>query len=234
MKITGVIAETVKNELAKTQGMSGKARLEHFVRCYWLWAAGLAGGAALILYILFHAFFTVKEYWFYLTLVNAPVLEGVSDTLREDFAEYAGYDLTEKNVMINDACYFDASIKGGTNNNYFQAFVAAAEGGDLDAAVMSAENLKAVGSAGRLLDLSAKEHAELFARYADRFVYCEPYDKEYSQDPVPVGIDIRGSSLAESYLYGDDCVLGVSAWSTHPEQVVRFLEYIGVPESEEP
>ena len=52
-----------------------------------------------------------------------------------------------------------------------------------------------------------------------------PYDEEYSTEPVAVGIDISGSRLMTEYeLYDDTCVLGVGAYTQHPEDVAAFLE----------
>jgi hypothetical protein len=86
-----------------------------------------------------------------------------------------------------------------------------------------------VGEAGRLLDLAAEPYRELFSGWEDRFVYCIPYDEEYSKDPVPVGIDISGSDLYKTYgLYPEGAVLGIGAYTKHPEEVVRFLTFLNV------
>ncbi len=204
-------------------------KIEHILTYYWLWIVGIGGGAVLAVYILYHAFFTVKENWFYAVLVNVMEPDSVIAELKEDFISHAGYDTSVKNVVINANSYFDASISGGTNNNYFQSFAALVESGDLDAVVTSEANLIAVGEAGRLLDLSAEPYAELFQGWENRFVYCIPYDAEYSTDPVPVGIDISGSDLTEVYgLYPDGAVLGVGAYTKHPEEVIKFLSFLNV------
>ncbi len=203
-------------------------RVRYILDYYWLWIAGIAGGIALAAYIIFHVFFTVKEHWFYAVFVNVVGAESAVTEMKEGFISREGYDLKEKDVVMSANSYFDASKSGGTNNSYFQSFVAIVESGDLDAVVTSEANLVAVGEAGRLLDLSAEPCAGLFKGYEELFVYCIPYDEEYSKDPVPVGIDISGSDLTEKYgLYPDGAVLGVGAYTSHPEEVVRFLEFLG-------
>ena len=202
-------------------------KIEHILTYYWLWIVGIGGGAVLAVYILYHAFFTVKENWFYAVLVNVMEPDSVIAELKEDFISHAGYDTSVKNVVINANSYFDASISGGTNNNYFQSFAALVESGDLDAVVTSEANLIAVGEAGRLLDLSAEPYAELFQGWENRFVYCIPYDAEYSTDPVSVGIDISDSILMTKYhIYPEGCALGIGAQSSNIEAVEKFLDYI--------
>ena len=67
----------------------------------------------------------------------------------------------------------------------------------------------------------------MFASYSDRFVYCTPIDEEYSEDEVPVGIDISDSSIAGEYgIYTGDCVLGLGAYTKHAEEVLKFLTFI--------
>jgi hypothetical protein len=54
-----------------------------------------------------------------------------------------------------------------------------------------------------------------------------PEDEEYSEDKVPVGIDISDSSIAGEYgIYTGDCVLGLGAYTKHAEEVLKFLKYI--------
>ena len=63
--------------------------------------------------------------------------------------------------------------------------------------------------------------------YAQRFIYCDPADNEDSDGPVPVGIDISDSLLVTKYhLYDGDCALGLGAYSSRPESVRIFLDFI--------
>ena len=219
------------SEKKKLAGMDRRQKIAYLAEYYWLWALGIFGGLFMAVYILWHAFFTVKDYRFYVLFVNAPIEAsqeiGNRSALRQGFIDRMGYDLKEGMVEFGTASYFNAAVDGGSNNSYFQSFVAVVEAGHLDAAVMEEDNLKAIGAAGRFLDLSRGEAADLFAPYADRFVYAVPYDTEYSEDPVPVGIDISDSDLGRMGVYEDGCVLGIGAYSSHPEDVKAFLEYIG-------
>ena len=48
-----------------------------------------------------------------------------------------------------------------------------------------------------------------------------------------MGIDLSKSPLVTEYgIYESSCVLGLSAYSQHPEEVIRFLEYLGAGEKE--
>lgn len=209
--------------------MTRRQRLLYIWEYYWIPIVGITAGVLFAVYFLYHALFGLKEYWFYVTFVNIRPQSGVENELREEFIQARGYDLSKKEVFFNDVCYFDATSYSGTNNNYFQMFVATVEAGHLDAVVMEEENLVALGASGRLLDLAAEENAAYFDKYKERFVYAVPYDEEYSTEPVPVGIDISDSRLMTEYdLYEDSCVLGVGAYTQHPEDIVAFLKFIGV------
>ncbi len=195
--------------------MSRKERLGYIFAYYWLHIFGAVFAVIFIIYFLTHF------------LTNVLTSDEGVNALRDDFIEYTGYDLKEKNVVFNANSYFDATTVQGTNNSYFQAFVAMIEAGDLDAVIGTKDNIAAVGASGRLKDLSSEEMRELFASYSDRFVYCTPIDEEYSEDEVPVGIDISDSTIVGKYgIYTGDCVLGLGAYTKNAEEVLRFLTYI--------
>ena len=217
------------SEREKLKGYSTGKKLSYIAEYYWLHFLLIFGALAFTVYFIYHAFFTIKENWFYITFVNSMQDAGEGSTLRQGYIDYTGYDLSQKNVLFNSTCYFDATIQGGTNNSYYQAFIATIEAGALDAAVMEKGNFIAVAQSGRFQDLSSGEAAEMFAFCKDRFVYCLPYDEEYSETEIPVGIDLSDTILVTEYgLYEDGCVLGLSAYSQHPEAVAEFLSYLGV------
>lgn len=221
---TGNVIREIKKA---TEGMERREKLEYIFSYYWLQIGAVFFGIAFGIYFLSHVLFSVRDNWIYVTFVNVLGSDAGVERLKTDFSDHAGYDQHEKNVVFNANCYFNAAIAGGTNNNYFQAFVAMVEAGDLDAVISSAENIEAVGASGRLKNLSAEDMKAQFSEYTDRFVYCRPIDEEYSTDEVPVGIDISDSRIVTEYgIYTGDCVLGVGAYTENVQEVLRFLEYI--------
>ena len=213
-------------EKQKLSPMTPRQKLNYIAAYYWLWIAGILGGVFLCGYMIYRANFAIKDYWFYAMYANTMENGGNGSPLWEDFVSYAGYDTGVKKVEMNSASWFDPSIPGGTNNSYFQAFVALAESGDLDVLVMGEEGLKGVGSGGRLLELSDERIRDQMLPYQDRLVYCVPYDEEYEGEPVPVGIDLSDSLLVTKYhLYQGDCVLGISAYTKRPESALLFLDF---------
>lgn len=214
------LIEYLKEEKAKVSTYPMEKKLLYLADYYALWIIGILFVLIFLVYLIYHMFFAIKENWLYATFVNVMPEARVVTEIREDFSDYGGYNLKEKNIVLNTSSYFDASMQGGTNNTYFEVFVAAVEAGDLDIAIMEEDNLKAVGASGRLLDLSKNE---MFAAYEDLFVYCTPYDEEYKAE-VPVGIDISSSILVSKYhLYPEECVLGIGAYAEHTDTVIAFL-----------
>ena len=214
-------------EKDKIKDMTARQKADYIARYYWLWILGIASAVVIIGYVIYRANFALKDYWFYGMCANTMEDGGNGSDLWKDFVAYAGYDTSVKKVEMNARSYFDPSKSGGTNNSYFEAFVALVESGDLDVLVMGEEGLKGIGASGRLKDLSDETCRDLVKQYEDRFVYCIPYDEEYSDDPVPVGIDISDSLLVTRYhLYEKDCVLGIGAYTTRMDSALTFLRFV--------
>ena len=220
------------NAKERMKHLNRKDKARYILHYYWLWFGALLGAVILAVYLIWHIFFTVKEYWFYGVFVNLLDQNIAADSdFYDGFVSYGDYDLSEKNVVFNTSTYFDATQSGGTNNSYFQAFVAMIESGDLDTCVMEKDNLIKIGESGRLLDLSSEKAEEFFEKYESRLIYCTPFDTEYSKGQVPVGIDISDSILMTEYhLYDqeDGCALGIGAYASNLDAVETFLDYIKV------
>lgn len=214
-------------EKEKIRILSLKQKIRYITGYYWLWILGIGTALFLTGYVIYRAAFTPKDFWFYGVFANSPVNIGDVSGCRRDFINFAGYDTREKKVEMNAAVWFDPSVRGGTANSYYQAFVATVESGDLDVVVMSSAGLKGIGSSGRLMDLTDERVNDLFQKYEDRIIYCDPYDEDYGTSQVPVGIDVSDSLLVTKYsLYENDCVLGIGAYTKRPENVKSFLAFI--------
>lgn len=221
------LTQALSEEKEKLRGYTLKQKIGYIRDYYWLWILGVLTIVVLSGYIIYRGFFTVKDYWFYGVFTNTFENGGNRSQLWQDFVDYGNFDLKEKNVMMNSASYFDASKPSGTNNSYFQSFVAVSESGDLDIVTAGRDSLVALGQSGRLMDLNNEGFSAIRERYGERFVYCEPYDEAYSTELVPVGIDLSDSLLVTKYhLYEDDCVLGISAYTQRKEAIELFLEFV--------
>ena len=216
-----------KEEMEKIRSLPRGSRFAYIWDYYWLWITGIAAAVFLIGYIGYHALFSVKENWFYAVFANTMVEVGTGSDFYDGFVSYGDYNLKEKNVIFLARSFFDPSKEGGTNNSYFQSFVALVETGALDVVTMEKEGLEALGATGRLLDLGLEGCAELREKYADRLVYAMPLDKNYSEEAVPVGIDLTDSILMTKWnLYPETCCLGIGAYTRHLDAVETFLDYV--------
>ncbi|MCD7837738.1 MAG: hypothetical protein LUG65_02350 [Clostridiales bacterium] len=215
-------------EKEKIAGLSGpKAKAEYIWQYYKLWIIGIVCAVTLLGYILYQVNTALAENWLYVTFTNTYEEVGTGSDLWEDFVEYGDFDLTEKNVVFNNSSYFDYASNQGVGNTYYEVFVSYVDAGTLDCVTMEKDSLVALGSTGRLLDLNSEECASIVEKYGDRLVYCEPYDEDYSDDLVPVGIDVSDTCLMTEYqLYEDSCVIGIGAYSQNLDAVELFLDYL--------
>ena len=223
----GTLKALFRSEKEKLRGKSLSEKLEYVITYYGLWIAGILAAVFLAAWILWAQLIRVRGYWLYGMFANTSQSAGNGSELWQDFRAYAGYDTAEKRLEFNGASYFDPTVRDGTDNNYYQAFVALAESGDLDFLVMGKEALVQTGSSGRLLDLRSEGCEALLARYGDRILTCTPADEEAPQEQIPVGIDLSDSVLITKYhLYPEDCAIGISAYTQRLDAVETFLEFL--------
>ena len=217
----------LESEKKKIAHLSGKEKAAYIWEYYKLWIVGILSFVILVTYIGIRIHTTIADHWFYLGIVNTRVDVGTDSELWDGYTEYTGYDLSEKLVEFNDEIYFDYSENLGRGNDYYELFVAYIDSATLDAAIMETEDLELFGESGRLLDLSSETCSSIMEKYGDRLIYCQPYDTEYSTDPVPVGIDISDSIVQTKYgTYAGDCALGIGAYAQNIDAVEAFLDYI--------
>lgn len=189
---------------------------------------------AVIFVLGFGTFLTVRivtnipDNWLMVTFSNTMARAGTGSQLWADFTQYSGYDLKEKKVEFNSESYFDYTKDQAKGNAYYNAFIALADAGELDAITMETESLSALGQSGRLFDLNDEKCRELKDKYSDRFIYYTPLDESGGElEPIPVGIDISDSLLVSKYkVYSDNCAIGVGAHSENIKEVGDFLSFI--------
>lgn len=206
--------------------MNGRQIAEYIWQYYKLWIVCVVGGLCIGVYLLSLSLSTPSENWLYVCFANVPPGTALSEDgeIYRDYADYAGYDLEQKNLIFDVNCYCNPAQKT-YGNNYYNKLVALIDGGVLDLLVMEEADVKAVGATGRLLDLQS-ESFWLDPKWEDRLIYCEPEDSDYEKTTVPVAVDLTGSFLtAPDGPYPDGCAVALGAYSSHPEQLARFLTY---------
>ncbi len=222
----GALKAYLVSEKEKIADKDTRGKIDYIWRYYKLWITGFLCAAAFLIYLFVHFLFTPQENWFYGVFANTYADVGEHSALWDGFVEYAELDVKKKNVVFNHSCYFDPASK--KYNQYYSAFVAYVDSGTMDIVTMETEDLKILGERGRLMDLSNTELAgSLAEKYADRLIYALPDDKEYSTEPIPIGIDLSDTMLVTEYhIYEDSCALGVSSLAPHLDQIEAFLEYV--------
>lgn len=221
------LAEWAVLEKEKISGIRGvREKAAYIWEYYKLWIIGLIFLLWFIPFAVYQYTTRIREYWCYMIFSNTYTDVDSGSDLWEDFTEYAGIDTREDYVKFNGESYFDY-LKGVTGNSYFEAFVTYADSGILDGIVMGSESLTALGKTGRLLDLNSDACESIREKYGDRFLYAEPFDVEYSEEEVPVCIDISDSKLETEYaVYAEPIALGIGALSENVESVELFLDFI--------
>ena len=202
------LADRLKGEREKIKEISGTGKkIEYIWDYYKLWIIG-------IVFFIWFVTFAVRQY----------------TTNLRDYRCFMIFANTYADAGDHSASYFDY-LKGVTGNSYFEAFVAYADSGTLDAIVMGSDSLTALGRTGRLLDLNSEACASIRAKYGDHFLYAVPIDTEYSTEEVPVCIDISDSRLVSEYgIYSEPCAIGIGALSKNVEAVEQFLDFLYAPQ----
>ena len=216
----------LETEREKLHTMDRAKAAEYIWQYYKLWIISVVGAVCIGAYLLILSLSTPNENWLYVCFANVPpgtVLQEDGE-LHQAYADYAGFDLGEKNLVFDTNCYCTPSEKT-YGNNYYNKLIALMDGGVLDLLIMEKEDLQAIGSTGRLLDLEG-EHFLLDQHWKDRLIYCENTTSDYEKTLVPVAVDLSGSLLTEANgPYPEGCAVSLSAFSSRPEELEQFLSF---------
>ena len=216
----------LSDEYRKLSGLSWRQRTEYVWDYYKLWLTGIFAVIVILCWWIPQLVSANRGNWFCACFANTYAEIGTNSDFWREYARYAGYDLREKNLMFNARIYCDPT-RENYGNEYYRLLIAMMDSGTADVIVMERERLQALGSAGRLMDLEDERTADLFDRYENRLVWCEPLNPDYGKTSVAIGIDLTDSLLVgENCAYPEEAVLGLNALSPHPDQAAVFLRYI--------
>lgn len=216
--------DSLRTETAKLKRLSPREKAVYIWQYYKLWIIGITCALALMIYLPMRIANNIPDCWLYVIFANTREPAGNGSALWEDYADYAGLDLTQKRLEFNGEAYFDYLKNQARGNRYYEAFVALADAGVLDAITMESASLSALGQSGRLLDLNSPLCGTIRSRWGDRLVWYQPCD---GSAPIPVGIDLSDSLLVTRYsLYAESCALGVAVESQNIPELERFLAFL--------
>jgi len=218
------LPEWYRDEREKLRGYGPRDRLKYIWQYYRLWIIGIGFVLCFAAYAMWNYFTVPGDIHFYAIFSNTYARLGQGSDFYNGFVEAAGYDLSTGVVEIDCANYCKPSGHA-TGNTYYEKLISMLDGKVDDIWVAEAEDVIAIGETGRLMDLNTND--ALKEKYSARFVYCTPLDENYSDQPVPIGIDLSGTALVGEYsAYPGGAVLGVNAYTQRPDQVVVFLDYL--------
>lgn len=222
-----MLKQWLETEQEKLARMAPGQRAGYIWQYYKLWLIGAACLLLLAGYIGYTALFVPKENWLYLVLANAPATAQLDEdsAFYQDLADFAGYDLKEKNLVLDTNCYCKPS-QNSYRNHYYEKLVALLDGGIADGLVMEQEDLLALAQSGRLLDLQGERFA-LDEKWADRLIYYHNTGSDYPKAEIPIGVDLTGSRLtAQDGPYPMGCAIALSAAAQRPEQLEVLLGFL--------
>ncbi len=216
-----------RDEKEKLRGYSLRGRLRYVWQYYRLWIIGIGFVLGFMTYAIWTYVTVPGDIHFYGIFSNTYAQLGKGSDFYNGFVEAAGYDLSKGVVEIDCANYCKPSSSRAIGNNYYEKLISMLDGQVDDVWIAQAEDVAAIGEAGRLMDLNSDAAAPLREKYGDRFVYCTPADESYSDSPVPVGIDLAGTALVGEYrAYPGGAALGINAYTKRLDQVLVFLDYL--------
>ena len=221
------LKQAVFGEWEKIRRLGVRAGAEYIWQYYHRWILGAGALLGLALFLAVRFLTTPSDTAFYLMLANTREEAGTGSALWKGYVARTGYDPGKAQIIFNSDSYFDYAQDQGRGNVYYSLFTGLVDEGVLDAVTMEPESLTALGGTGRLLDLNRADCAALREAYGGRLLYALPLDETYSEEPVPVGIDVSDSILVTRYhLYENGCALGIGAQTRRLEAVEAFLDYI--------
>jgi hypothetical protein len=222
------IKQWINDEKSKMSTMTGKEKVSYIWEYYKLFIIIFVCACAFLVYMIKLTSRERIDYRLYVTMVATTADVGNDSDFQDGFLDYIGFDKKDYPVYFDNECYFDYSKNSAVGNSYYESLVTYIEAGIDDAVIMDRDNLTSFGESGRLLDLESESCESIREKYGEYFIYCDPYDEEYSDGKqVAVGIDLTGTKVMTKYkIYEESCALGIGEYTKNIDAVELFLDYL--------
>ena len=229
-----------------------KQKFRYFLD-YYKWyvvaAVAIVGFAASMIYNMV----TRKEMAFSVSLVNAFDI-GTGEEQLASFAEYAGIDTEEFDVMADSSMQIDYTSTDQNTAASLQKLMVLVAAGEIDALLSDEAVIEQYAYSETFYDLRDVLTAQQLEAYEPYFFYMDqavaeaiseaqmdpdydsnamperpdPRKPEAMEQPVPVGICLgEAKALNETYIFlGGEGILAVPATSPHLETVSQYVDFL--------
>ncbi len=201
-----------------------KQKLEHIWEYYKLAIFGIAGGIALIIYIIYKAVTPDPEAALNVTLVNANGYQVVEEDTFIRYLKEQGYDTTLETAYVNTSLTLDGERGGQATATSMQVLSAMVMVGEIDLLVGDEYTLQVVGSGGGLMPMDELLTPEQMEQYADRLYAVENPDTGEQQ---VCGIRLgENNLLVQDGYYFTEVLASVPYTAVHTELAADMITYL--------
>ena len=248
------VMDEFKEERAALRNGTPKEKFQYFLDYYKLYV--IVGILVLVSAgSIIYQMVTQKERAIFVALLNVYEQESAEE-YPQKFAEYAGIDMGEYDVMFDTSMYMDGSDLTAydettmATTQKLMVYIAARE---IDVLIASESTTNSYAYNETFYDLSVLLTEEQYEKYKPYFYYMDqavadarneadasgedyvnvpdypsPRNPEAMENPIPVGIYLDAAeALKENYHFTDETViLSVVANTEHPSTAAQYIDFV--------
>lgn len=247
------LMDEFKEERETIKNADFKAKLKYFWDYYKLHTI-IGASIVFFLVTMIYDVVTTKETAFFAAMVNSTAISPEDiNAFQEDYMAYAQIDPNEYMVQTDASLMSTATPKSELEMNAAQKLMIYTSAGQVDVMVCGADSFPHQASQGNFLDLREILTEEQLAKYEPYFCYADqavidarneiptsgdfenaypempdPRKPEEMENPIPVALLVTDcTKLTDTFYFeGDYIAAGVVANTTHPENAVKFLDFL--------
>lgn len=246
------VMDEFKQERQALKDKPLKDKFIYFLDYYkWYVIIGVVG--TILIFTLVRDMVTSRESALYGIFVNAfAVDEEASKAFLDGYAEYAGIDLNEMDIIFDSSLRMSSEGVDESSMSSTQMIMIYTAAQDLDILSLDEQNFSRYANNEYMMDLSTcltpeqMEEYKEYLYYVDLSVieniddtrlvtdetyvveYPDPSKPEAMEKPVAVGINLKASPrFSEAYIYAaEEAYIGIIGNSGQPENAKQFLQYL--------
>lgn len=248
------VMDEFKDEREALKNQPFKKKFQYFWTYYKWHTIGTIVGAILLV-VLVKDIVSHKDYGFYGILVNTFPVQEEMDAFENEAAAAMEIDTDKYQVTFDSSYYLADDIMESNTYQTAQMLMVHTAAGDVDVMVMDTANFNKYGYNDYYADLRLYLSEEQLKALEGRIFYADttlaakiaednlnkswenaepeypanPLDPESMDNPIPIGISLKGVEKFESnYLFATDKegFLGIFPGTKHPEETRKFVDFL--------